>query len=169
MTYVIRKSTWETNSSSVHAIVIKKNSPSLCYPEEIVFKCDDFGWEFDTFCDPNSKASYLYTMLHCLSDVNIQDDVDFIKDTLEEVGIKASFVEEGSDCCYIDHPEDLQSLYESIFTKRNKDLLLSYLLCYSSVIKTGNDNDDKYDYYKNGDEIDDDFNESDYELFTKGN
>ena len=65
----IRRGCFETNSSSVHAIVISKNSKTAWYDDYIsednwstlVIKPGHFGWERTMYFSPDKKASYLIT------------------------------------------------------------------------------------------------------------
>lgn len=61
----IRKSCFETNSSSMHAIVITNNKPNKDYIEycSLNFKVGEFGWNHIRYYDPDFKASYLWTII----------------------------------------------------------------------------------------------------------
>ena len=58
----IRKNIFETNSSSTHAVSIFRGS-NYSIPEKIVIRPGEFGWECETFSDPESKLAYLYTWI----------------------------------------------------------------------------------------------------------
>ena len=67
----VRKGCFETNSSSVHAIVISKNNKTAWYDnyitddtykgDTLIIKPGYFGWEQGMYFSPNKKASYLIT------------------------------------------------------------------------------------------------------------
>lgn len=61
----IRKSCFETNSSSMHAIVVTNSKPDTEYLEcrTLRFKVGEFGWEHIRYYDPDFKASYLWTII----------------------------------------------------------------------------------------------------------
>ena len=61
----IRKSCFETNSSSMHAIVVTNSKPDTEYLEyrTLEFKVGEFGWEHIRYYDPDFKASYLWTII----------------------------------------------------------------------------------------------------------
>ena len=58
----IRRSVYETNSSSTHAICISKNN-DYKKRDYIEFETGEFGWEWDTYETVHSKASYLITAI----------------------------------------------------------------------------------------------------------
>ena len=95
----IRKSCFETNSSSMHAIVITNSKPDTEYIEShsLNFKVDEFGWNHIRYYDPNYKASYLWTII-----VN-----NFLKQVY--TGEKISLSGQEYDKCYfvfdIENPE----------------------------------------------------------------
>ena len=67
----VRKGCFETNSSSVHAVVISKNNKTAWYDnyitddtykgDTLIIKPGYFGWEQGMHFSPNKKASYLIT------------------------------------------------------------------------------------------------------------
>ena len=66
MKKVIRKGTFETNSSSTHAICIctdKKLLEEMEYPEHLYFGIGEHGWEYERLNTPKEKANYLYTAI----------------------------------------------------------------------------------------------------------
>lgn len=155
----IRRGAFETNSSSTHAINIFRGYDEKNIPEKIIIRPGEFGWECDTFNDPESKLSYLYTWIlsKCKSyeynDVTekYEDHYDYkklkdyqyrIKSKLLDAGVKeVKFVkcngwfEDG----YIDHSEDLYNEdLEAILENYFED----YIFNDASYIETGNDNDD---------------------------
>ena len=61
----IRKSLFETNSSSTHAICIAKSNDDLDIPKTLVFEPNYFGWEEGILYTTEERASYLYTAILC--------------------------------------------------------------------------------------------------------
>ena len=60
----IRKSCFETNSSSMHAIVITNKEPKEIYTGYACeFRVGEFGWEHRRYMDVMDKASYLWTVI----------------------------------------------------------------------------------------------------------
>ena len=153
----IRQRVFETNSSSTHSICIAKNPVLLDPPETFEFKCGEFGWEVDRCSSIKEKASYLYTGLGYLKDLNqIRDYMQFIKDTLKEYGVEDVWFDDFRVCWsssyenvsfyikpnngYIDHGEEVVGFVKDVCSDKNK--LLNYLFSDQSFILTGNDNDD---------------------------
>lgn len=59
----IRKSVFETNSSSTHAICITKKKDNYKIPKHIDFEFGEFGWMYEEYSDTHNKASYLITAI----------------------------------------------------------------------------------------------------------
>lgn len=61
----IRNSIFETNSSSMHAIVVTGKKPHVYKPEweQVEFVTGRFGWDHTIYCDTPAKASYLWTAI----------------------------------------------------------------------------------------------------------
>lgn len=169
----IRKSVFETNSSSVHAICITKSSNNYYVPDELHFGFGEFGWRFDTYDSVLDKASYLWTAI-CSLYVDLES-VELIKDKIKE-WIKSSYpitditfsmptedkkwnyLEfEG----YIDHSEDTRDFVDYVMD--NPHNLFDYLFDYDSFIATGNDNSEEKVI------TDGDANETTHNIFWKGN
>jgi len=69
MKVVIRRSVFETNSSSCHSISLGKGNikPNVLIPDDegnIIVETDEFGWEYDTFTEAYIKLSYLATYIY---------------------------------------------------------------------------------------------------------
>lgn len=151
----IRKSVFETNSSSTHSICIAKDT-ELIIPSSIDFSFGEFGWECDTLQSDTDKASYLYTGLIAN---DRQDDVAKVIGVLESRGVDV-IVEEpvyknerytdssgklveyraGVNVGYIDHAYDLNEFLSAICD--DEERLMNYLFSPLSFIITGNDNDE---------------------------
>ena len=67
----IRKGLFETNSSSIHAISIHKNTDmsKISIPTELNIHHGEFGWERESYTDMATKLSYLYEMA-CAADAD---------------------------------------------------------------------------------------------------
>lgn len=148
----VRTGVFETNSSSTHAICIAKEPVDFDGTiKTITFNIGEFGWELDKLDTPNIKASYLYTAIYSLYyDEEIKESLEFIKQTLESVGIEAIFntpkfinYDNGDKYLsgYIDHVNKADTLLKALLSDR--DRLLSFLLSSKSFIATGNDNDNQ--------------------------
>lgn len=135
----IRHSVFETNSSSTHAINVFRGYDSKNVPESIVVRPGEFGWECNTFDDPESKISYLYTW--CLGRMSVEDARNKIEEALNNIGVKeVKFIDNGGwwPTGYIDHSENLyEDNLKTIFNKYFGDFIFGE----SSYIETGNDND----------------------------
>ena len=156
----IRQGVFETNSSSIHTIAIAKGTRELGINTvihnggAIAFNLGEFGWEARKYTSIKNRASYLWT-LACSDTIKEANKRErFIRETLNEVGIKCVFqpvvkkvYESGWECCgtedgeyfYIDHSDSWGTFTDRLFS--DKDLLLDFLFGDSYVI-TYNDNDD---------------------------
>lgn len=154
----IRRSIFETNSSSTHAVSIFRGGP-YDIPERITIRPGEFGWECETYSCPEDKLSYLYTWIlekcnsYDYNDVTqkyeshydykkLKDYQYRLKSKLLEAGVKevefetcGGYWENG----YIDHSEDL---YNDDLEAILENYFLDYVFNYASYIETGNDNDD---------------------------
>jgi len=74
---VIRKSVFETNSSSTHSIKINegdKLTSSLLGKNGVHYvECEEFGWERTEYYDAETKLSYIITYL--MKDIKDEEDV----------------------------------------------------------------------------------------------
>lgn len=63
MLKLTRRSTFETNSSSCHSVVLlAKDLPkTISESKEIILDLDEFGWGTDIVTDEHTKLSYLFT------------------------------------------------------------------------------------------------------------
>ena len=157
MKHQIRKGVFETNSSSVHAIAIGREGWGEL-PEELKFTVGQFGWEQDTYTDMSDRARYLFTAICYLyydgwepddeeklngieENPEYTDWKDYISDTLDSYGVRARFyTPDKEDFYYIDHASSLTDWLKRI--RGSEELLMMYLFSPTSIIKTGNDNDD---------------------------
>jgi hypothetical protein len=162
----IRQGVFETNSSSTHAISVAKFFPedwnvSYKVPEKVHFALDEeFGWEFETYDDTDSKAAYLWLIIcDMYSDIKDLDELKAVKAHIEEVltnaGVKEVTFDMGSYkeswrndgslyldyTGYIDHCYNAHEFAKSLL--ENDEMMLAYLLDSDSCVATGNDNSDE--------------------------
>lgn len=165
----IRRGTFETNSSSTHAICIsKKNIDKDNIPNHVRFDHGEFGWEFEIYEDIHHKASYLYQAIWEVFDEDMKersDKLNILASTLNKYGVECEFevIENEDDpwsTGYIDHGSEAREFVESVL--KNENRLLRYLFGDSKVI-TGTDNGYEFDDYIESHNFDD------YEVFEKGN
>lgn len=161
----IRFGVFETNSSSIHAISVNRGGGDIAAKsfadnhagQVLHVEGDTFGWEFDTYCDPISKLSYILTLAASDGIDNYNKRVDFMKNILESTGFVVDFQkmvehkssdgkfswvepEDGTDI-YIDHSDGWGGNFkEKIFS--DKDFFLDFVFNNNSYILTGNDNSD---------------------------
>ena len=156
MKRIVRKNTFETNSSSTHAICIATES-KVIYPSSLHFELDEFGWEWDTLASPERKASYLFTAIVYTNEdesrkklpIDEWYEIHWIKDVLAYHGVEATFQDppwEKSNYSdgyflgygYIDHGWELKDFLNDVLC--DQELLVRFLFSYDSYILTGNDN-----------------------------
>ena len=171
----IRKSLFETNSSSTHAICIAREGGEFAIPDELEFKAGEFGWDEGFLYTPEEKASYLYTAILCrhIYDADrkeLEKAKNHIYEILGNHGCDATFVEPvktlwGYDF-YIDHVSDGTYTFVDKVLKSEK-ALLRYLFSPDSFIATGNDNSDWFREWE--DDFDDSEANDKVDVYYKGN
>jgi|tagenome__1003787_1003787.scaffolds.fasta_scaffold15557292_1 hypothetical protein len=85
----IRHSVFETNSSSTHSISISndvKTLDPLCVDENGVVAIDGqgFGWEYETYTDAQSKASYAMIYAHEWSGEKKDEHIRILTDVIKQ-------------------------------------------------------------------------------------
>lgn len=162
----IRRNTFETNSSSTHAMAIPKIVDD--YDREVFrnrycdefdsleFHLDDFGWDIRKV----NHLDYLYTAIACkcieyikigededgyeirkpILNPNFDKSINYIKNILDRNKIVYKFEEVDPELHWetwnIDHSEKLTEFLEAVFT--DEDTLLRYLI--KGLVYTGTDN-----------------------------
>ena len=153
----IRKSVWETNSSSTHSLTVAAFAEGdildTLYPNnnnQIIVEPMDFGWDWEDYSDPQTKLSYCAIYARDW----VGDDTDKYLAILtsviqKQVGIdievqypleksKSGYYRDG----YIDHQSvedrDLDYLFQE------PELLRQFIFNPKSTLSTGNDNDSRY-------------------------
>lgn len=147
----IRRSVYETNSSSTHAICISKNN-DYKKRDYIEFETGEFGWEWDTYDTVHSKASYLITaILDGYNKESADEKLESLKELLERNNIEYTIPElkvnsyewDGnvrsyySIDGYIDHAGAASEFVEAVLS--DDDTFMRYMFG-DSYILTGNDN-----------------------------
>lgn len=89
----IRRGTFETNSSSTHAICITKSNADMeNLPSHVTFTRGEFGWENAEYSDLWSKASYLYeSICACYSGDERKEAIDNLIKILGKYNINCDF------------------------------------------------------------------------------
>lgn len=158
----IRKGVFETNSSSVHSLVIADAMPDLSKPLTVHVKVDEYGWGPDTLTTPGERGSYLYTAMCCSCagrnkepNRKPKDPIDDLSSLLSPWGVTvvcdegARFVQHKNywflDNGYIDHDEDLSSFVGSVM--EDPPLALRFIFSDDSIGIIYNDNmfEDEWD------------------------
>ena len=164
---IIRKGTFETNSSSTHSYTVSNYGSvyETLYPDAngvITIKGNDFGWEFEKYDDAASKVSYVATLinecLESLEDISINNtwvkkyipdslfdgDKPVIKDKIKL--LFESVIKDHTGCneivyetedCYVDHQSWDSGCDILGFTYEE---MKNFLFNPGSTLYTGNDN-----------------------------
>ena len=148
----IRRNVFETNSSSVHSIVVCNEALNDNSRPFIFFSLGEFGWSMDVLDDDWSRASYFYTAACALRRHDVKNE---IIDLLAPLNIECVFNEENSpqytdyngfrylDNGSIDHVEECQEFVDTLMN--DGKMLARFLLDDRSFVITGNDNCDDID------------------------
>lgn len=99
MKETIRYNTFETNSSSCHSITFSTISGNVNESnKKLEFKGDDFGWEVETYTDPQHKFSYY---LVCLLDYiyyrQLNDSKDYYNPPKDEWGYVSFWITDNKE------------------------------------------------------------------------
>lgn len=131
----IRNNTFETNSSSVHMLVIPKEC-SLHIPHSVHLTGGEWGWEFGSVTD---TINYIY---QACCDRGEEEERKFVR-YLNGKGIvvesRAEINEDGWYDGYIDHGGEIP--LEEFF---HNSAMLDRFLFGGGWVDTGNDNSDDY-------------------------
>ena len=147
----IRTSTFETNSSSVHTIIISKRSIEIPEPCEIVYKNRIFCGEVAEYWDWKDKAIYFY--IACSFGSEDSELTEKYDKFLEKYGIRITCADNSEECDFssIDHPEEILYFAESLL--ENTDILEGFIFGKYSKIYTSMDTDEKSKAIKIGDRV----------------
>lgn len=112
----IRKGTFETNSSSMHSLVVeggikgeKKEANLPLYPDgTLEIETGEYGWGYGLLKTPVSKLEYLITLLCCTNGIETMEELEendvfqeWLEDLKEYAGVKRILVTDFSG--YVDH------------------------------------------------------------------
>lgn len=144
----IRSGVFETNSSSVHAVVVncivkEEEHPTLSDLGVLEVRCnEDFGWAFECYSDTYSKLEYLWLLAE---EYGVTDKwLKKIDKAIQRAGgVGAQFSINGG---HIDHTEDKQKLLDYL---EDDERLYGFLFNPESMIITANDNEE-YEYHLEG-------------------
>ena len=165
MKYSIRRSVFETNSSSVHVIAIGNKKWKEPTPNLVEFSLGEFGWGNEFLKTVHSRAAYLYTgivdyflkgycglswkqieklekegKLDSIRKEKFDKAIKFVTDTLSEHGVRCEFEDYENADFYVDHFDDLKEFLGEVLT--SKQSLMFYLFSPDSVVELGCDQDD---------------------------
>lgn len=134
----IRNGCFETNSSSVHAMIVTKEETTP-FDNVVNFGFGEFGWEEREYHDVHDKADYFYTAAYEI----YGDDVKHrIENALSKYGIKCRFASPNSgrfwEEGYVDHSVDAKEFVDTMLD--NPDMFIRFLFNDDSFVHTGNDN-----------------------------
>ena len=142
----IRKGIFETNSSSVHAIVVAKENKNIVTNQIVNFSIQNYGWAHPSLFDIDELASYFYTACCEIYSKDMQGEIRSMlpEDTIAvfcrpkfstfEFDNKTYKTLDNGD---IDHVDELRPWVEELL--HNKDKFINYLFGDSFVI-ISNDN-----------------------------
>ena len=144
----IRRGVFETNSSSVHAMIISKRKPLVFQNiKKVNFHLGEYEWGYEELHTVDEKASYLYTAACCFYN---KDAKDMILKALSGLPVscrfdKPLFVNYGDGEFYldngnVDHCDELENFLKDIL--HDKEMLRQYLFDDQSFVVIGNDNCD---------------------------
>lgn len=137
----VRKSIFETNSSSTHSVVIAPEGADFVMPKDlpdvIKLESDEFGWEQKSYMDFFSRLSYAFTYA---INYSREEDVDNLRKIVTEFTGKETEMEEGKEHGYIDHQsvEGRMGQIEEAF--KDAATLKRFLFGKGSSFETDNDN-----------------------------
>jgi hypothetical protein len=130
----IRKSIFETNSSSTHSLSLEMGLEwDTITPEAdgvIRFYGMDFGWEWQAYNDAYTKAEY------CLADGIDREKIREIVEDFTGCPVEFMFNEDDWDVSHIDH-ESVGTARRSLHSTND---LRNFIFNKSSMLFTGNDN-----------------------------
>lgn len=109
----VRRNVFETNSSSMHSLSIAKEGVTEYlhvdeYTNKVITEFGNFGWGYDEYNDPETKLSYLVTMVgesrncHSIEEVYETNDFKKINDVVSE-RCECNGIEIKNNYGYIDH------------------------------------------------------------------
>ena len=123
----VRFGLFETNSSSVHLLVIPKSS-TVHIPDHVYLRGGEYGWEVDEYYD---TIDYFY---QACKDSGSEELKKFFS-YLDRKGITYEESKDPRDDGYVDHENEIP--FEELF---GDESLLDRFLFSDAFVVTGNDN-----------------------------
>lgn len=117
----VRRKVFETNSSSMHSLTVEKlGVTEYLHVDEVenkvIVNYGEFGWGYDEYTDPETKLSYLITMLaqYACGDIYDTDEFKEINDIVANRCECDGVLIDKSYDGYVDHQsvEDIDSLMD---------------------------------------------------------
>ena len=165
----IRKGSWETNSSSVHVLVIPKDT-NITVPKKVFLSGGEYGWE----AGHANPLDYMYQACVDAGKEELDKFFDYLKRKgVEEIhspelnwetdvydGREYTYAKgkDGYDIGWIDHGYEIP--LDDMFA--NENLLDRFLFGDGSFVETGNDNSDNCP-------DEEDYDPDKYDTIRKGN
>lgn len=144
----IRNSVFETNSSSVHSVIIGSkdySSVEIFKPDKsmtVKFSGGEFGWSYDILSSSYEKANYIavYLMLYDKDESRIKMFEEVVKEMTTAQSILYEFMDSNGDSedSYIDHQGYEDSDWNCLFTEKAK--LKEFIFNTKYSIMIANDN-----------------------------
>lgn len=134
----IRNKCFETNSSSAHSVTVAETTDmyDTLLPDDNgkinIRGNGEFGWGYDTYNDPYTKAQYL--LQYSQDDEVRQDEVKEV--IREHTQAKSVNFENGGG--YVDHNSIGETSIENIFL--SKDSIKEFIFNKNSILIIDNDN-----------------------------
>ena len=149
----IRTRTFETNSSSVHTIIISKRDIEIPEPCEIVYQDRDFAGEIAEYWNWKDKAIYFHVACFLSLSSDKRELTEKYDKFLEKYGIKITCKDNIGHRGYswIDHPEEITYFAEKLVD--NPDILEGFIFGKYSRIYTSMDGNDDSKAVEIGDRI----------------
>ena len=150
----VRKGIFETNSSSVHVLVIPKDT-DISIPSRVYLEGGEYGWQHEKVFD---TINYMYQACLDAGEEEVSRFILYLMDKGIDVDYhgydQKKFINDG----FIDHGYEIP--LEHLF--KSKRLLDRFLFGTGSYVQLGNDNSDNCPSI-------DDYDSSVYDLIEKGN
>ena len=142
----IRTGVFETNSSSTHSITVANsgNYTSIAPNRDgtIEIAAADFGWEQETYCDPESKLAYL--LIYVRDWIRDELKKELCYGLLEQVVLghchatSLEFNDDDGQGGHIDHQSVEGEALNWIF--RDSETIKNFVFDRESILETDNDN-----------------------------
>lgn len=153
--YQKRTGLFETNSSSIHAIIIpspKENNYVREYYEldpknPIFLEYSEVYFEDDIreLKDWKDRAIYLHLAASLLTDECLEA-LESVESWFLGIGVKIKYLDIGPERCWIDHPSELIDFIDEIVWR--PDLMTRFVFDKRSRVYTASDSDDESPAYK---------------------